>query len=213
MNDRLMIAAMLAPEVFRCADANGNQAVTRDDCVAEALLRADALLAAAGEKEDPATHEDCVSVAVHNAVMDRLQVDFDVLKARAEAAESKLVAVESFAPTAANINALPENLKRFVMELEALCDPSGIVAENTIARDTCRALESKLAACEMERDRSQSFAEGLQAELTEAIDARNLADKMVEAQADTIRRLKSNLDVQERQMADFSRRSAAPACA
>jgi hypothetical protein len=60
----------------------------------DAIWLADALLAAAGEKDDPATHEDCVSVAVHNAVMDRLQVDFDALKARAEAAESKLAACE-----------------------------------------------------------------------------------------------------------------------
>ena len=40
----------------------------------------------------------------------------------------------------------------------------------------CAEYESKLAACERERDRSQSWAEGLQAELTEAIDARNAAE-------------------------------------
>jgi hypothetical protein len=90
MNDRLMIAAMAMQGMLASPDCIGDaQAVSGD-----AIECADALLAAAGEKDDPATHEDCVSVAVHNAVMDRLQVDFDALKARAEAAESKLAACE-----------------------------------------------------------------------------------------------------------------------
>ena len=125
MNDRLMIAAMYAPALARnCISGWSNEMIF------ECLSFADALLAAAGEKEDPATHEDCVSVAVHNAVMDRLQVDFDALK-------------------------------------------------------------DKLAACERERDRSQSWAEGLQAELTEAIDARNAAEQSKERLAENLRKTRA----------------------
>ena len=68
MNDRLMIAAMAMQGMLASPDCIGDaQAVSGD-----AIELADALLAAAGEKDDPATHEDCVGVAVHNAVMDRL---------------------------------------------------------------------------------------------------------------------------------------------
>jgi len=91
MNDRLMIAAMAMQGMYTNERYNS---ISFADTANEALKQADALLAAAGEKDDPATHEDCVSVAVHNAVMDRLQVDFDALRARAEAAESKLAACE-----------------------------------------------------------------------------------------------------------------------
>lgn len=48
---------------------------------ARRALGGDAALAAAGEGDEPALHEDCVSIAVHNAVMDRLQADFYKLKA------------------------------------------------------------------------------------------------------------------------------------
>ena len=91
MTDRLMIAAMAMQGMYTNERYNS---ISFADTANEALKQADALLAAAGEKDDPATHEDCVSVAVHNAVMDRLQVDFDALKARSEAAESKLAACE-----------------------------------------------------------------------------------------------------------------------
>jgi hypothetical protein len=55
----------------------------------------------------------------------------------------------------------------------------------------CAEYESKLAACERERDRSQSFAEGLQAELTEAIDARNAAEQSKERLAENLRKTRA----------------------
>ena len=69
MNDRLMIAAMAMQGMYTNERYNS---ISFADTANEALKQADALLAAAGEKDDPATHEDCVGVAVHNAVMDRL---------------------------------------------------------------------------------------------------------------------------------------------
>ena len=78
MNDRLMIAAMAMQGMLASPDCIGDaQAVSGD-----AIECADALLAAAGEKED-----DTVSRTFHNSLMR----DF---VARAEAAESKLAACE-----------------------------------------------------------------------------------------------------------------------
>lgn len=52
---------------------------------------------------------------------------------------------DDWLPTAENINALPEPIRRFVHKLETRCDPAGDSRELTIARDTIRQLEAKLA--------------------------------------------------------------------
>lgn len=44
-------------------------------------------------------------------------------------------------PTAENINALPEPVRKFIHDLETLAGPAGIVRENAIARDIIRGLE------------------------------------------------------------------------
>jgi hypothetical protein len=59
---------------------------------------------------------------------------------------------DAWTPTSAAINALPEPLRQFVHDLETHCDPAGMVAENTIARDTIRALELELLGATRERD-------------------------------------------------------------
>ena len=41
----------------------------------------------------------------------------------------------SWEPTAANINALPEPLRRYIHDLETNADPAGMVAENILLRD------------------------------------------------------------------------------
>lgn len=46
--------------------------------------------------------------------------------------------------TAANINALPDGIRKYVHELETLCDPAGIVQENILLKDAMRALEIKI---------------------------------------------------------------------
>ena len=75
--------------------------------------------------EDPALHEDCVSVAVHNAVMDRLQVDFDALRAENErlrrsptAAERAVERIKAWCEMAHN----PEAPQTLVYAEKYVCD-------------------------------------------------------------------------------------------
>lgn len=53
---------------------------------------------------------------------------------------------ELWVPSAVNVNALPEPIRRYVHDLETRCDPAGDVRELTIARDTIRQLDAALAA-------------------------------------------------------------------
>lgn len=46
-------------------------------------------------------------------------------------------------PTTENINALPEKLRQYVVDLETQCDPARMVAENTLVKDNCRMLEQR----------------------------------------------------------------------
>jgi len=104
MNDRLRIASEQLVEVFRCADRHSD-AVSREDCAVEALKRADALLAAAGEQE-PRQCESCDLLGGHLAAAlednERLnsiakhavsRMEYDRVLDRAEAAESNLGAL------------------------------------------------------------------------------------------------------------------------
>ncbi|MCA9817096.1 MAG: hypothetical protein KC652_18425 [Cyanobacteria bacterium HKST-UBA01] len=43
-------------------------------------------------------------------------------------------------PTPANINALPKLIRKYIHDLETLCDPAGIVRENVILREDLKAL-------------------------------------------------------------------------
>lgn len=45
-------------------------------------------------------------------------------------------------PTAENINALPEPLRLYIAGLETLCDPAGIVRENTLLKDCNKGLQA-----------------------------------------------------------------------
>ena len=49
-------------------------------------------------------------------------------------------------PTSANINALPPSLMAYVQGIETLCDPAGIVAQNTLLQDHVRQLTEMLIA-------------------------------------------------------------------
>lgn len=48
-------------------------------------------------------------------------------------------------PTADNINALPEPLRRYIHDIETNCDPAGIIRENILVKDENAMLRSKLA--------------------------------------------------------------------
>jgi hypothetical protein len=52
--------------------------------------------------------------------------------------------IDNWLPTIENINALPEQLRNYIHEIEATCDPAGLVRENTILRDTVNSLEKEL---------------------------------------------------------------------
>ena len=45
-------------------------------------------------------------------------------------------------PTAENINALPDPVRKYIHDLETNADPAGIIRENTIARDTVQSFEA-----------------------------------------------------------------------
>lgn len=51
---------------------------------------------------------------------------------------------DAWLPTADNINALPEPIRRYVHELEARCDPAGDVAQLVILCDLVKMLEYKI---------------------------------------------------------------------
>ena len=48
-------------------------------------------------------------------------------------------------PTSENINALPEEIRKYIHDLETMCDPSGYVQSIAILKDTIRALTAKAA--------------------------------------------------------------------
>lgn len=47
--------------------------------------------------------------------------------------------------TTAEINALPERVRIYIMQLQTICDPSGMVREITQLRDVVRELEASNA--------------------------------------------------------------------
>lgn len=51
---------------------------------------------------------------------------------------------DGWAPSPANVNALPEPLKKYVHDLETRCDPAGMVAENTLLHDQSAMLQAML---------------------------------------------------------------------
>jgi len=53
----------------------------------------------------------------------------------------KLVVDKDWLPTAENVNALPDPIRRYIHDLETNCDPPSMVRENIILKETCKALE------------------------------------------------------------------------
>lgn len=49
---------------------------------------------------------------------------------------------DDWQPTAANINALPDPLRRFIHDLETMADPAGLVQENYELKLQVRAAEA-----------------------------------------------------------------------
>jgi hypothetical protein len=51
---------------------------------------------------------------------------------------------ENWTPTAVNINALSEPIRKYIHDLETNCDPAGMVQENACLRENVKALEAIL---------------------------------------------------------------------
>jgi len=54
----------------------------------------------------------------------------------------KLEIEDDWTPTAANINALPLPLRRFIHDLETMADPAGLVQENYELRAQVKAVKA-----------------------------------------------------------------------
>lgn len=56
----------------------------------------------------------------------------------------KIEVNDDWLPTPENINALPEPVRKYIRDIETNIDPQGMVRENVLIKDTCRALVIKL---------------------------------------------------------------------
>lgn len=52
---------------------------------------------------------------------------------------------DGWLPTPAHLNALPDPVRRYIHDLETRCDPAGELRELVIARETCQALQRRVA--------------------------------------------------------------------
>lgn len=62
---------------------------------------------------------------------------------------------DEWQPTAANINALPEPLRRYIMLIETNADPTLTVQQNWLLKDQADALEILVSRCTCSWDRAQ----------------------------------------------------------
>lgn len=51
-------------------------------------------------------------------------------------------------PTPENINSLPDPVRSYIHDLSTLCDPTGIVQENILLKDSIKSLEIKVQELE-----------------------------------------------------------------
>jgi len=103
---------------------------------------------------------DPVWCVVHRRIVQdclfAVEVRLRAAEERAEKAERKSAslgfwvggAFAGWTPTAENINALPEPIRRYVHGLEARCDPAGDVRTIAVQRDNIDALVARLRAAE-----------------------------------------------------------------
>src|SRR5262247_2437321 len=67
-----------------------------------------------------------------------------------DASEPPFVGGESWLPTAANVNALPEGIRRYVHDLETRGDPAHDVQKMALQADTIRGLDARVRELEAE---------------------------------------------------------------
>ncbi len=64
------------------------------------------------------------------------------------ATEAAIAGGEGWVPTAENVNALPEGIRRYVHDLETRCDPAHDVQKMALQADTIRGLDAKVRELE-----------------------------------------------------------------
>src|SRR5262245_40197441 len=67
-----------------------------------------------------------------------------------DATEAAIAGGEGWLPTAENVNALPEGIRRYVHDLETRCDPAGDVQKMALQADTICGLEAEVRELEAE---------------------------------------------------------------
>jgi hypothetical protein len=67
-----------------------------------------------------------------------------------DAREPPFTGGEGWLPTAENVNALPEGVRRYVHDLETRCDPAHDVQKMALQADTIRGLDAKVRELEAE---------------------------------------------------------------
>jgi hypothetical protein len=67
-----------------------------------------------------------------------------------DATEAAVAGDEGWLPTAENVNALPEGIRRYVHDLETRCDPAHYVQKMALQADTIRGLDAKVRELEVE---------------------------------------------------------------
>lgn len=70
----------------------------------------------------------------------------DLCNATGRIANASLTIAPDWTPTAENINALPDPVRRYIHDLETTCDPAGLQRELCIARDITRAQDVQISA-------------------------------------------------------------------
>lgn len=71
--------------------------------------------------------------------------------------------LDSFSPTAEQINALPERIRSYIHQLQTVCDPSGDTQNRILAEDTCRSQEIQIADLQRQLAEAQAFGLGVAA--------------------------------------------------
>ena len=90
---------------------------------------------------DKATLEQRLIEPEFRKVKDELKKEIEALTLAIRILEMYKV---NWLPTAENISALPEPIRKYIGELETNADPLSMIRDNTLLRENCKALEIKV---------------------------------------------------------------------
>lgn len=81
----------------------------------------------------------------------------DQYRAHVTRLQAEVGRLASYSPTPENTNRLPEGIRQYVSSLQTLCDPSGIVAENTLLRDQTKQLDAMIGRLKSELTKAREL--------------------------------------------------------